>query len=137
MKKIFIVLLLLVSAFLIGSSGKALAGPVVCTNYQDYECNYTYYVEGKTNYIDTDCLKICYDKNFEVDVYGDCFTCYLYPATGSKNLLGIGDTCGGMAGCSVEFKGRSIITKVTFVEYSQTPGLENISRCTPCNDCCH
>jgi hypothetical protein len=136
MKKVFFISLLLVSAFIIGSSGVAWAPPPLCTNYQDYECNYTYYVEGKTNYIDTDCLKICYDKNFEVDVYGDCFTCYLYPATGSKNLLGIGDTCGGMAGCSVEFKGRSIITKVTFVEYSP-PGLENISRCTPCNDCCH
>ena len=138
MKKIFLISLLLISAFLIGSAGVAWAPPPPCIDYQDYACTYSYSEEGMTDVVDTDCLTMCYDNGFEVVVYGDCYTCYLYPVTGSRYLLGTANTCGGWAGCSVERRARSLTTKVTFIEYNMVvPGLEYTNKCIPCNDCCH
>ena len=134
MKKVFVVSLLLVSAFLICSSGKALAR---CLDYQEYECSVTGYQDGEVDFIDTDCLELCFDDGFEVDINSSegGFTCYLYPATGSKYLLGTADTIGsGWGGCSVERRGRSIKIKLTLIQ--QGIGQEVILNCKPCDGCC-
>ena len=131
MKKVFLVCLLLVGIFLIGSSGKALAA---CMDYRSYECTHTETQYGKITYMGTECVGLCYDDGFEVDVYGNCFVCYLYPATDSKYLLGTANTCAGWSGCSVEFKGRSIIVKATNVQ--DDDGYEHLYKCTPTNVVC-
>jgi hypothetical protein len=131
MKKIIIVSLLLVGILLIYNSGVALAD--FCSVYQVYECTRTETQYGETTYTGTECVELCYDNGFEVNAEGNCFFCYLYPATGSKNLLGTATTCAGWAGCSVEFKGRSIIIKVTLIQSNN--GSEEIYQCKPNNNC--
>jgi hypothetical protein len=132
MKKVFVVSLLLVSIFLIGSSGKALAR---CLDYQEYECSVTGYQDGEVDFIDTDCLELCFDDGFEVDIYSPFFYGYLYPATGSKNLLGTCyDYTYSWTGCSVERRGRSITVKLSYIQ--EDDGYVVIHKCTPCDGCC-
>jgi hypothetical protein len=120
MKKVLLVSLLLVSIFLISSS-VATATPV-CTNYQDYICNWNDTLYGEKYAAGTDCLKLCFDNEFEVDINDyagvDEFYGYLYPAQDSKHLLGTAYdfVYHSWAGCSVEFRGRSMITKLTYPE---------------------
>jgi hypothetical protein len=132
MKKVFVVLLILVSIFLIGNAGKALAR---CLDYQDYECTVTGYQYGEVDFTDTDCVELCYDDGFEVYINTPFFYGYLYPATGSKNLLG---TCYDYeydwTGCSVESRGRSIIVKLSYIQ--EDDGYVVIYKCTPCDGCC-
>jgi hypothetical protein len=133
MKRTFFISLLLVNIFLIGSAGVALAD--FCSVYQEYKCSVTGYHEGEIDFTDTDCLELCYDDGFQVDIYSPYFYGYLYPATGSKNLLG---TCYDYeydwTGCSVEKRGRSIIVKVSYIQ--EGDGYVVIHKCTPCNNCC-
>ena len=138
MKKVVLVSLLLAGIFLIGSSGTAMAQ---CIDYQDYACDYIGSSYGGGLVIGTDCVTLCYDDGFEVgiDNYGgyDELYGFLYPATDNKNLLG---TCydylsSTWAGCSVEFKGRSIIFKISWIQDGY--GWVGVEHCTPCNGCCH
>jgi hypothetical protein len=90
MKKVLLISLLLVSIFLIGNAEMALAQ---CHDYQYYECYAIDMEYGEVTSTGPACLYFCYDYGFEIDVSGPCFLCQLYPATGSKNLLGTADTC--------------------------------------------
>jgi hypothetical protein len=128
MKKIIVVSLLLVSAFIIGSSGKALA------QCQDYSCSGIEKESGEVTDIYSTCLSMCSDE-FEVNVYGGWFECYLYPSTGSTNLLGTADTCcDGWAGCSVEFRGRSLRAKLSYIQENEE--YTDTLKCKPCDNCC-
>ena len=132
MRRVILVSLLLVSLFLIGNAEMALAQ---CMDYRSYECTHTEKQYGEITYMGTECVGLCYDDEFQVDVYGSCFECYLYPATDLKYLLGTADTCAGWSGCSVEFKGRSIIVNVTNVQDDN--GYEHLYKCTPTNVGCY
>jgi hypothetical protein len=136
MKKALLISLLLVSIFLIGSS-VATAFPV-CTNYQDYSCTYTGYQYGEIYGTGPDCVELCYDDGFEVDtysfMYGNWFYGYLYPATGSKNLLGTADTTTEWAGISAELRGKSMTMKFAFIQDGS--GYVLIEKCKQCNNCC-
>jgi len=132
MKKVFVVSLLLVSIFLIGNAGVASAQ---CTNYQDYECNYTVYQYGQISAIGFDCIELCFDDGFEVYATDyDWFEGWLYPATGSKNLLGAAYTGEGWAGFSMDFKGRSMTYRFSFIQGDA--GYTETAKCKPCDDCC-
>jgi hypothetical protein len=138
MKKALFISLLLVSAFLIGSSA-ALAQ---CTNYQDYECTIIETHYGQVDDMFSDCLELCYDDGFEVDFNDfagiDCIEGYLYPAPDNKHLLGTGYSyCdNSWAGCSVEFKGKTVTVKCSWIEgLVEGYGFVDKSTCTPCNDC--
>src|SRR4030042_3070681 len=131
MKKVFLVSLLLLGVFLISSSGVALAQ---CMDWQEYQCSVIGTQYGEVDFIDTDCLALCFDDVFEVDIYSPFFYGYLYPATGSKNLLGTAyDYEFGWTGCSVERRGRSIISKVSYIP--EDDGYVVIHKCTPCDGC--
>jgi hypothetical protein len=136
MKKGFLISLLLVCAFLIGNTGKALAD--FCSVYQEYECTYIDMQYGYVYGTGPDCIELCYDNGFEVNAYSlmyDWFSGYLYPTPGSKNLLGTADIVDeGWAGCSVEKRGRSMIMRFTYIQYGG--GYVTIERCKACNDCC-
>jgi hypothetical protein len=133
MKKVFVVSLLLVSIFLIGNAGVAVAQ---CNDYEQYSCTGILTQYGEIVASDNDsCIFLCLD-NFEIDLYYDYFQCYLYPAPDSKHLLGTAyDPAFGWAGCSVDRRGRTITTKVTYIQ--DDDGYEGIVNCTPCNDCCN
>jgi hypothetical protein len=129
MKKVLFVSLLLVSIFLIGNAEVALAQ---CDYYQDYTCTVTRMHNGEVDSIFPDVVQLCYE-GFDVYLYDlFCFECYLYPIN-QKNLLGTADTLWGWAGCSVEFSGRSITAKVTYVE--EDAGNVSILKCKPCDNC--
>ena len=132
MKKTYIVSLLLLSIFLIASSGVALAD--FCSDYQMYECSRIETQYGEITYTATECMELCYDFGFEVYIEGFCFNGFLYPATDSRHLLGTTNTCAGWAGTSVEFKGRSIIVNLTGIQADN--GYAEIYKCTPCTNCC-
>lgn len=137
MKKVVFISLLLVSAFIIASSGVAWAPPPLCTNYQDYECTTIGMQYGEFMGSESTCVKLCTDYPSDAPydyLYGDWFTCYLYPATGSKYLLGTAYTAAGWGGCSVERRGRSITAKVTLIQ--QDTGQVVILNCKPCDNCC-
>ena len=126
----FVISLLVVNAFLICSSGTALAQ---CEYLQDYTCTVTKMQDGELDSIFTDCMELCYD-GFNVYFYDAfCVDCLLYPIDG-KNFMGTAATLWGWAGCSVELNGRSLTAKVTFIQ--DDDGYVDIIRCTPCNDCC-
>jgi hypothetical protein len=134
MKKAFVISLLLVSIFLIGSAGVAWAPPPPCMDYQEYQCSVIGTQYGEVDFVDTDCVALCYD-GFEADIYSPFFYGYLYPATGSKNLLGTAyDYSYGWTGCSVERNGRSITVKVSYIQ--EDDGYVVIHTCTPCDNCC-
>lgn len=130
MKKVFLISLLLVIVFLIGSSGVALAS---CDYLQDYRCTVTKMQYGVTVSIFSDCMQLCY-VGPNVYLYDPfCVYCYLYPVTGDKYLLGNATTLWGLAGCYVELKGRSLTARLTFIEENQ--GYVDIIKCTPCDGC--
>jgi hypothetical protein len=134
MKKIFFVSLILVSAFLIGSSGVAWAP---CMNYQQYQCTGTAYQYGEVDETYGTCVGLCLDYLSYADydyLWGEWFNCYLYPATDNKHLLGTADTMYEWAGCSVELRGRSLTAKLSYIEEDE--GYIDVIKCTPCNDCC-
>ena len=138
MKKVLFISLLLVSAFLICSSGLALAQ---CSNYQDYTCTIMGREYGQFYEMFPDCLELCYDDGFEVyfnDFAGvDCIEGDLYPAPDNKHLLGtVYDYCDwGWGGCSFEFKGKTIIAQFSWIQDDN--GWGDKATCTPCNGCCH
>ena len=135
MKKIFVVSLLLVSVFLIGNSGTALAQ---CMDYQDYECTFVWYLDGAVDYVGVDpyCIELCFDDGFEVYATDYMwFEAWLYPATDNRHLLGtIYDYYySSWGGCSIEFKGRSLIFSSSYIQDGN--GWVLINRCTPSNNC--
>jgi hypothetical protein len=130
MRKVFFISLILMSVFLC-TSAVVLAGPSVC---QDYECAVIGTQYGVVDYIDTECVELCNDGGFETHLDGFCFGCFLYPSTDERHLLGTADTCSGWAGCSVEFRGTSITTKLTLIQDNAGSVLK--FDCKPCNDCC-
>jgi hypothetical protein len=137
MKKTFFVSLLLISAFIVGSSGVAWAPPS-CLDYQDYECSYTIYCDGETSGGGSSwCIRLCFDDGFEV--YATDFNFYegwLYPATGKKNLLGtahIYDEYPGWAGYSVDFKGRALTYRFSYIQDGN--GCVEVGKCKPSNNC--
>jgi hypothetical protein len=132
MKKVFLVSLLLVSIFLFGSSGVALAQ---CMDYQDYGCTLYETEYGQTYDFSDTCVELCYDDDFEVIISSPCwFTGYLYPAPDYKHLAGTASTSVGWAGCSVESQGRSITAQLAYIQNGY--GYVDKLKCTPCNDCC-
>ena len=135
MKKILFISLLVVTVFLVGSSGVASAS---CTNYQDYSCPGNAWEFGMDNGSRSNCVEFCYDDGFSVGVYNIpvFFNGTLYPATSNEHLLGTFYDYDWMAwgGLSVDRKGRSIIVKLTEIEDGD--GWVDIYNCTPCNNCC-
>jgi hypothetical protein len=122
--------------FFMGADGIAQVDNIiiVCNNFQDYECNYIVYQYGQIDGGGSDCVELCYD-GFEVFAYdSDFFAGLLYPATGSKNLLGTAYTGVGWAGFSMDFRGRSMSYRFSFV--GDGSGYTETGKCTPCDDCC-
>jgi hypothetical protein len=118
--------------FFMGTDGIAQINNVAC---QDYECSVTGTQYGEAAFTSNDCVGLCYDDGFEVDIYSPFFYGYLYPVTGSKYLLGTAyDYKFGWTGCYVERNGRSIIVKVSYIE--DDDGYVVIHKCTPCDGCC-
>lgn len=129
MKKVFVVLLLLVSIFLIGNAEFAAAA--AC---QDYQCRGT--LTQDREFVETydTCVELCYGNGFEVGIYGDCFAGYLYTIN-KISLLGIAGTCYGLAGCSVEGDRSTLITvKLSYIENDE--GYVELLKCKPCDNCC-
>ena len=132
MKKVLFISLLLVSAFLISSTGVASAQ---CTSTQDYRCTVTETYWGE--YVDTwtDTVQICYDDAYDAGIwdydYEDDFYCYVYPATDLKHWVGTDLYYYG--GCYAEFQGKSMILQVTDTYYNY--GHVYTYRCIPCNGC--
>jgi hypothetical protein len=115
--------------FFMGADGIAQINNAVC---QDYQCTGTAYEYGEVVDSGASCVEFC-DYGFEVYATDyDLFEAWLYPATGSKNLLGTCDTYS--IGCSVESRGRSIIANITYIE--EGLGYVEILKCTPCDSCC-
>jgi hypothetical protein len=135
MKKVFVVSLLLVSIFLIDSSGEAF----LTDGCQEYQCSTIEGQHGEVYYYGEACVELCPDYPAYPNVLsgflsGDWIDCYLYPATGLKYLLGTADTNYGWGGCSVEKRGRSMTAKITYIQEGE--GYVDIIKCTPCDDCC-
>jgi hypothetical protein len=103
-----------------------------CPDQIQYECTGIETQYGEVTEIYDTCVYSC-TYGFEVDLYGDWFSCYLYPIN-SKNLLGTANTMDGWAGCSVEFRGKSITTKLTYIQEDE--GYIDIIKCKPCDNCC-
>jgi hypothetical protein len=120
--------------FLMGADGIAQINNIVCSNYQDYQCTGSAYENGETVENGTTCVKLCYDNEFEVNIAGEGVYGFLYPATGSKNLLGTAFTSMGWAGCSVDRRGRTIIVNFTLIQSGS--GAVLTLKCTPCDGCC-
>jgi hypothetical protein len=80
------------------------------------------------------CVDLCAD-DFEVNLIGIGFFCYLYPidSNHSKRLLGTVYTDNGWGGCSVELGGK-ITIKLTLIQENE--GLVVTLRCKPCDNCC-
>ena len=128
MKKVLLISLLLVSIFIIGSSGEALA------QCQDYQCTVTLFQDGEVEEVGSTQVELCpFYISYPTYLTGYWFTCYLYPTTGSKHLLGTAATMADWAGCSVEFKGRSLTAQLTYIQ--EDLGYANTFKCTPCDGC--
>ena len=129
MKKVFFVSLLLVSLFLIGSSGVASAQE--CT---DYECSWITTCDGEVDSIDYGwCIELCTDGfEFYATDY-DWYEAWLYPAPDDKHLLGTADTDYDWAGYSIEFKGRSLIGIFSFIQEDE--GCVEVDHCVPSTNC--
>ena len=128
MKKVFVFSLLLVSIFLIGNAGVALA-----QDCQDYSCTGKVTEYGEVwSILDTE-VEFCID-GFEawLNAYW-VYDSYLYPAPGAKVFLGTADTYWDWAGLSVEFKGRTMNVNFSYVDYDD--GFVTTLNCKPCNDC--
>jgi len=116
-----------------------LLGPLVMTNNVladdciSYSCSGITTQHGEVIKIFDTCADLC-AHDFEINLYGIGFTCYLYPATGSKYLLGTAYTADGWGGCSVERRGRSITAKISLIQ--QDTGQVVILNCKPCDNCC-
>jgi len=135
MKKVFIVSLLLISIFLIGSTEMAFA------QWTLYCCDGMVREDGEVQYTTSDsCMGLYDDGSFEVgiDMLGSVIDTYggtLYPAPDSKHLLGtIEGIAFGWGGCSVEFKGVQALVKITWVQDDN--GWVTTYTCTPSNNCC-
>jgi len=116
-----------------------LLGPLVMTNNVladdciSYYCTYTDMQYGEVVKSGEDCVDLCTD-DFQVNLISIGLACYLYPATGSKYLLGTAYTADGWGGCSVERRGRSITAKISLIQ--QDTGQVVILNCKPCDNCC-
>ena len=122
--------------FFMGTDGIAQINNVAC---QDYECTTAEAQYGEVDYYGEACVELCpnypaYPNVLSGLLFGYWIECYLYPATGSKNLLGTANTTYGWGGCSVERRGRSITAKLTYIQEGE--GYVDTLKCTPCNDCC-
>jgi hypothetical protein len=122
--------------FFMGTDGIAQINNVAC---QDYECTTAEAQYGEVDYYGEACVELCpnypaYPNVLSGVISGDGIYCYLYPATGSKNLLGTANTAYGWAGCSVERRGRSLTGKLSYIQEDE--GYVDIIKCLPCNGCC-
>jgi hypothetical protein len=122
--------------FLMGADGIAVTSNIAC---QDYECTTTETQYGEVNNHAGACMELCpnypaYPNVLSGLLFGYWIECYLYPATGSKNLLGTANTAYGWAGCSVERRGRSLTGKLSYIQEDE--GYVDIIKCLPCNGCC-
>ena len=128
MKNLFLISLILVSILLIGSSGTALA------QCQAYTCNVILFQYGEVDNLGPTQVELCpFYIDYPTYLNGYWFTCYLYPTAGSKHLMGTAATTDGWAGCSVEFKGRSLTAQLTYIQ--DDDGYTDIFKCTPCDSC--
>jgi len=132
MTKVFFVSLLLASIFLIVNAELSAAQ---CENYQDYQCAGSATAYGEIVHIEDTCVELCLDSQYPYYLDGYWFTGYLYPVTGSKSLLGTASSYFGWAGCSVEFHGRSMTTRLSYIDNDS--GQVATLKCAPCDNCCH
>jgi hypothetical protein len=135
MKKTFVISLILVGAFLIASSGEAF----ITDECQEYQCSTIEGQNGELYYYGEACVELCPDYPAYPNVLsgllsGDWIECYLYPTPGSKNLLGTANTNYGWGGCSVELRGRSMTSKITYIQEGE--GYVDTMKCVPCDNCC-
>jgi hypothetical protein len=120
--------------FFTGNDGIALTSNMIS---QDYQCTYTAYQYGEVDEIGTNCVRLSpsyLSLSYPTYLDDGWFNCILYPATGSKNLLGTASTAYGWAGCSVERRGRSLTVKLSYIKEDE--GYVDIIKCLPCNGCC-
>ena len=102
MKKVFVVLLLLISAFLIGNAEKALAQGEEC---QGYLCNAMVACGEGVEDSWTECVGICLYGGGYAEMGGDCWGCDL----GGINLLGSHKSFAGACGsCWSEYMGSAV-----------------------------
>jgi hypothetical protein len=135
MKKVLFTSLLLVSVFLIGSSGVALAQ---CSNYQDYTCSAYVYLHGENIEQFTSCVELCYDDGFGVGITGPSFTGYLYPIGPPQDqdyFLGtFSETTWGFGGCFLDRQRKRIHVEFSFIQ--DGGGVVDKFKCKECDDCC-
>ncbi len=102
-----------------------------CPDLREFNCIKTETCNGTVVNIGEECFYLCiFDDS--ASLYSGCFN-FTLKFLNSKNLLGT-DTNFPAGGCSVNFKGRSMI-----VDYMPLIGLTGCKyhfQCTPCNGCC-
>jgi len=129
MKKVFVVLVLFISVFLIGSVAESFSSAGVC---QDYWCTYITTCDGVVTGGGEECTTLCTD-GFYGDIGGDWYGCDLI-AINQKNLLGEGGAGGaGAIACSVNLHGRSMSLYLSLADVSC---IER-HNCVPCDGCCN
>jgi hypothetical protein len=132
MKKVFFVSLLLVSIFLIGSSGKAFANG----ECQWYQCSGKYLcLDGESGEWE-DCVEICIDEGSARIGSPYWFGCDLGGISlfgSNKNFVGVGDSTEGLLGCSVSLRGRSMTVDLYEIE-SIPPCLDQL-KCVKNDEC--
>jgi hypothetical protein len=106
MKKTFVVSLILVSIFLIGSS--EIASTKECKTYLctgKYLC-----IGGESGTWSEECVSICIDEGFAL-AGGEWWGCDLGGRSlfsNNKNFVGVGYSTEGYLGCSIILRGRSV-----------------------------
>jgi hypothetical protein len=110
-------------------TNNVLAG--VCPDLRQFNCTVTETCSGEIVNIYEECFNLCINDDSaslsSVNFY------FNLKFLNSKNLLGT-DTYSPVGGCSVNFKGRSMI--VDYIPLIGATGCKYHFQCTPCDGCC-
>ena len=144
MKKVFIVLLLLVSVFLIGNAKVASADDGNCDGYQ---CTGKFACEGDfdediinevNEVIREECFTLCSDKGnaYLYSYWGACDLGGRSLFASSKNFVGTGYTYGYEVslGCAVDLRGNSMTVDLFTVDLSEDGCMMQL-RCVKSESC--
>jgi len=103
----------------------------VCQDSRDFNCTVTETCSGEIVSTYEECFNLCiFDDSASLS--SGCFNFNL-KFLNSKNLLGI-DANYPVGGCSVNFKGRSMI--IDYMPLNVSTGCRFHFQCKPCDGCC-
>ena len=102
-----------------------------CQDSREFNCTVTETCSGEIVDIYEECVNLCINDDSASLSSGHFY--FTLKFLNSKNLLGT-DTYYPVGGCSVNFKGRSMI--VDYIPLIGATGCKYHFQCTPCDGCC-